>query len=109
MPRKADHFGIALLIFVAGAVVFGKLGFITPIFYTLFLAIGSILPAIFEPVHPYTHRNFYHSKTMMRRCCYGIGITFFLGIYSQIFMLIMFLTLGYVMHLLMDAPSGLPD
>ena len=110
MPNKETHFTIAIIVLI------GLIYLKFPAGYAFALVIGSILPDIFEPAYHYTHRNFFHSKRMLKYALLTIialPIGFLLSrinLSSGLFFFIGYLALGYVLHLLADSttPMGLP-
>ncbi|MFC2143988.1 metal-dependent hydrolase [Candidatus Aenigmatarchaeota archaeon] len=73
--------------------------------------IGSLLPDRIEPAKHYTHRDFFHSKTLMR----VLGVIMLVSLPISFFItevwFIFYGIVGYEMHLLADGttPMGLPD
>lgn len=73
--------------------------------------IGSLLPDRIEPADSFDHRDFFHSKTLMRM----LGVVMLVSLPVSFFItwvwFIFYGIVGYEMHLLADGttPMGLPD
>ena len=73
--------------------------------------IGSLAPDLIEPARHYTHRDFFHSKRILKYLIVPLLISFPIMFFVPIFEWIFFIFIGYEMHLLADSttPMGLPD
>jgi membrane-bound metal-dependent hydrolase YbcI (DUF457 family) len=89
--------GFSLGPFLAGA-IFGSI-------------IGSLAPDIIEPAGHYTHRDFFHSKRILKYLVIPLLISFPIMFFVPVFDWVFFSLIGYEMHLLADSttPMGLPD
>ena len=73
--------------------------------------IGSLAPDVIEPAGHYTHRDFFHSKKILKYLVAPLLISFPVMFFVPIFEWVFFCLIGYEMHLLADSttPMGLPD
>lgn len=96
---------IVVYVFLLKKDLFGLIIYLWPIF------IGVIFPDLIEPAIDYTHRQYFHSKRVLKICSIVLIISLPIGfLYSGIWYLTSF-TLGYIVHLFGDSitPMGLPD
>lgn len=109
--NKEQHLTFALILLIASYFILHYLDLGAYLGYAVMIFVGAVLPDWIEPAKHYTHRDVFHSKTALRYCYYGLGITLVLGIFIHGFLWIFFLLIGYISHLWMDSTTkmGLPD
>jgi len=73
--------------------------------------VGSLIPDRIEPATHYTHRDFFHSVTLMRILLPIMLVTFLISFFIASVWLIFYGIVGYEMHLLVDGttPMGIPE
>lgn len=110
--NRNEHIGIAILLAIVFYFILAKLGFGNFTYYLIPMYFTSILPDVLEPATDYKHRNFFHSKRVLKFLLkYALGITFIFALFFHWGFYIFFGIIGYVLHLLLDSttPMGLPD
>jgi len=105
-------FGVIISIFVSVGID-GALysGFVSVGYALIGGAIGSVFPDVIEPPRHWTHRRFFHSKTMFRYLLIGLVVMFIPSLFIPFLWFVFYIIFGYVFHLLADATTqmGLPD
>lgn len=111
MNRDA-HIGIAILLAILFSFILVKLGLENFMYYLFPMYFTSILPDVLEPATDYTHRQFFHSKRVLKFLLnYALTITFIFALIFHWGFYIFFGIVGYILHLLLDSTTsmGLPD
>ena len=110
--RNKEHIGFAIFIGIGIYFVLIVLNLEELFAYTIPMYLTTVLPDILEPAIHYTHRNFFHSKRVLRFLYkYALWISLVIAIFFNGFFYIFFGILGYILHLLLDSttPMGLPE
>ena len=105
-------FGVIVSIFVAVGID-GTIysGFVSTGYALLGGALGSLIPDVLEPPRHWTHRQFFHSKTMLRYLLIGLTVMLLPSVFIPFLWFVFYCIFGYALHLLADATSqmGLPE
>lgn len=111
MNRK-EHLIFSIALIMGAYLAFNTFEWIDFIKYLPILFITSALPDFIEPaVNPH-HRAFFHSKRTFKFLgTFGLGISFFAGIFNPNYYYVFFGILGYLSHLIADSLTyrGLPN
>ena len=118
MPRRQIHAEFSIVIVLSIWLIFNLFSSPSVIQYllaTIFFIIGSVAPDLLEPsaYHSFQHRKFFHSVRLLLILIIAAGLLAVIWLYlfkSQYILYIGSLLLGYIIHLIADAPSkmGLP-
>jgi hypothetical protein len=115
MPRRRVHTSIAFIILLVIVLTFGFKNISNWTFLKIWFGflIGSLAPDYIEPASHYTHRQLFHSKTMLKiLAILIIPIGIICIIFKSIWLYaILSFVIGYIGHLLLDSMTkmGLPD
>lgn len=111
MPNKETHFTIAFILLVIIYFLMNYLSLVKYFGFATILLIGSILPDMIEPAYHYTHRKYFHSKSFLKILYIILLPLLIISIFLPIILYLLFLIIGYILHLWLDATTkmGLPN
>ncbi len=89
--NKEEHYTIAIILVIIFYFILNYLHLLKYFGYSVALLLGSVLPDIIEPAKTYTHRNYFHSKRILKIMCYLLIPTLILGFFINWVFYIFFL------------------
>lgn len=108
--NKNEHLLIALILLVVTYFIFNYFNLLNYLGYAVTLFIGSVIPDWTEPAKDYQHRSYFHSKKFLKILYYSAIPLLLIGLFSNWFLYLFFLVIGYISHLWLDSTTkmGLP-
>ena len=109
--NKEEHYTIAFILVIIFYFILNYFHLLNYFGYSVALLFGSVLPDMIEPAKNYTHRNYFHSKRILKIMYYLIIPTLIIGFFINWIFYVFFLVIGYISHLGLDSTTkmGLPD